>query len=96
MSTIKRINHVAIVVDDIQSALSFWHDALGLELSHVENVPDEQAVVAFLPTQESEVELVKPTGEDMDPITVDLLEEFVGQMVSGDVENGHALFGSHP
>jgi methylmalonyl-CoA/ethylmalonyl-CoA epimerase len=37
---------------------------LGLELSHVEDVPDQESVVAFLPTGDSEVELVKPTTQD--------------------------------
>jgi methylmalonyl-CoA/ethylmalonyl-CoA epimerase len=59
---IKRIDHIAIVVDDIDAALGFWRDALGLELTHVEDVPDQQSVVAFLPTGASEVELVKPTS----------------------------------
>lgn len=62
MPRIKRINHIAIVVDNIDQALAFWRDTLGLELSHVEDVPDQEAVVAFLPTGESEVELVKPTN----------------------------------
>jgi methylmalonyl-CoA/ethylmalonyl-CoA epimerase len=61
---IKRIDHIAIVVEDIDTALGFWRDTLGLELSHVEDVPDQQSMVAFLPTGESEVELVKPTSED--------------------------------
>ncbi|MGD2156682.1 MAG: VOC family protein, partial [Anaerolineales bacterium] len=61
MTAIKRIDHVAVVVDDIDNALRFWRDALGLELSHVEDVPDQESVVAFLPTGDSEVELVKPT-----------------------------------
>lgn len=64
MFTIKQINHIAIVVDDIEAALGFWQDALGLELAHVENVPDQEAVVAFLPAGPSEIELVKPTSED--------------------------------
>ncbi len=64
MPRVKRIDHVAIVVDDIDEALTFWRDALGLELSHVEDVPDQQSVVAFLPTQEAEIELVKPTSTD--------------------------------
>ncbi|MDX1436568.1 MAG: methylmalonyl-CoA epimerase [Anaerolineales bacterium] len=64
MATIKSINHIAIVVDDIEAALVFWRDVLGLRLSHVENVPSEKSVVAFLPLQESEVELVKPTSDD--------------------------------
>ncbi|MBI3159626.1 MAG: methylmalonyl-CoA epimerase [Chloroflexi bacterium] len=61
---IKRIDHIAIVVDDIDNALGFWRDALGLNLSHVEDVPDQRSVVAFLPTGASEVELVKPTSRD--------------------------------
>jgi methylmalonyl-CoA/ethylmalonyl-CoA epimerase len=61
MPTIKRIDHIAIVVDDIPGALTFWQDALGLNLAHVEDVPDQESVVAFLPTGESEIELVKPT-----------------------------------
>ncbi|TAK13993.1 MAG: methylmalonyl-CoA epimerase [Anaerolineae bacterium] len=60
---IKRIDHIAIVVEDIDQALGFWRDALGLDLSHVEDVPDQQSIVAFLPTGESEVELVKPTTD---------------------------------
>jgi methylmalonyl-CoA/ethylmalonyl-CoA epimerase len=61
---IKRIDHIAIVVEDIDKALGFWRDTLGLDLNHVEDVPEQQAAVAFLPTGESEVELVKPTSED--------------------------------
>lgn len=64
MSKIKRIDHVAIVVENIEEALTFWHEALGLSLAHVEEVPDQESVVAFLPTGDSEVELVRPTTED--------------------------------
>jgi methylmalonyl-CoA/ethylmalonyl-CoA epimerase len=63
MPSIKRIHHVAIAVYDFQPALEFWRDALGLELSGVEDIPDQKALVAFLPTAGSEVELVKPTSE---------------------------------
>jgi len=61
MSHILRIDHVAIVVDDIPAALDFWRDGLGLEVTHVEDVPDQESVVAFLPTGYSEIELVKPS-----------------------------------
>lgn len=64
MAEIKKINHVAVVVADIDQALSFWQDALGLQLHHVEEVPSQKAVVAFLPVGDSEVELVKPTTDD--------------------------------
>jgi methylmalonyl-CoA/ethylmalonyl-CoA epimerase len=64
MAKITKINHVAVVVADIEAALGFWRDALGLDLHHVEDVPSQKAMVAFLPTGESEVELVQPTAED--------------------------------
>jgi methylmalonyl-CoA/ethylmalonyl-CoA epimerase len=63
MPSVKRIDHVAVVVDDIESALKFWRDGLGLEVTHVEDVPDMQSIVAFLSTGDSELELVKPTDE---------------------------------
>ena len=64
MAKISKVNHVAIAVSDIEGALSFWRDALGLAVDHVEDVPSQKAVVAFIPVGESEVELVKPTSED--------------------------------
>ncbi len=64
MPSLKKINHVAIVVADIDESLKFWRDALGIEMSHIEDVPSQKAQVAFLPLGDSEVELVKPTADD--------------------------------
>ena len=64
MSQIKKINHVAIVVKDIDESLKFWATALRLELHHVEDVPSQASKVAFIPVGESEIELVQPTTED--------------------------------
>lgn len=64
MSKIKKINHIAIVVEDIEQALGFWQDQLGLALDHVEEVPSQASKVAFLPVGEGEVELVQPTDKD--------------------------------
>ncbi|HPH94420.1 MAG TPA: methylmalonyl-CoA epimerase [Anaerolineaceae bacterium] len=64
MAKITKINHVAIVVPEIEGALNFWQEALGLHLHHVEDVPSQKSAVAFLPIGESEVELVKPTSDD--------------------------------
>lgn len=61
MSQIKKINHVAIVVKNIDSALGFWTDQLGLSLDHIEDVPSQKSKVAFLPVGEGEIELVEPT-----------------------------------
>jgi methylmalonyl-CoA/ethylmalonyl-CoA epimerase len=64
MPTIKRIDHVAIVIEDIEPSLSFWRDALGLHVAHIEDIPAEQSQIVFLPLGSSEIELVKPTTGD--------------------------------
>lgn len=64
MSQIKKINHVAIVVKDIDESLKFWETALGLKLDHVEDVPSQASKVAFIPVGEGEIELVQPTSSD--------------------------------
>ncbi|MCZ7545088.1 MAG: methylmalonyl-CoA epimerase [Anaerolineae bacterium] len=61
---IKAVNHVAIVVEDIESALAFWRDALGLPLARTERMDAEAVEVAFLPVGESEIELLEPTTPD--------------------------------
>ncbi len=64
MPEIERIHHLAILVDDIEHALQFWQDVLGIVPSHIANVPKEAARIAFLPLGGSEIELVQPTTQD--------------------------------
>jgi methylmalonyl-CoA/ethylmalonyl-CoA epimerase len=64
MPKIKQINHVAIVVEDIEASLAFWRDALGIEMYELREVPAEKSKVAFLPVAGSEIELVQPTSDD--------------------------------
>ncbi len=64
MAKIKKINHVAVVVDDMEQALSFWRDALGLDLQELRDVPAENSQVAFMPLEGTEIELVVPTSDD--------------------------------
>jgi methylmalonyl-CoA/ethylmalonyl-CoA epimerase len=64
-SPIKKVNHIAMLVEDIDQAAAFWGEALGLTMGHIEDVPQENARVAFFPVGESKIELVQPT----DPAT---------------------------
>jgi len=64
MPKIKAVNHVAVVVDDMEKSLLFWRDALGIELQELRDVPAEKSQVAFLPVAGAEVELVMPTTDD--------------------------------
>ena len=64
MPKITKINHIAVAVSDIDKSLSFWRDALGLELAELRDVPAESAQIAFLPIGGTEVELVRPIIDD--------------------------------
>jgi methylmalonyl-CoA/ethylmalonyl-CoA epimerase len=64
MPKIKRIDHIAIVVEDLSTALSFWQESLGLNLEHIEEVQEQLSEIAFLPAGGSQVELVRPTTTD--------------------------------
>jgi methylmalonyl-CoA/ethylmalonyl-CoA epimerase len=59
-----RINHVAIVVENLEASLSFWQDALGLTVQKTEENPGENVNIAFLPIGDSEIELLEPTDPD--------------------------------
>ena len=61
---IKRIDHIAVVVEDIEQALDVFRDALGLELSHTQTIPEQGVKVACLPIGESEIELLEPLSPD--------------------------------
>jgi methylmalonyl-CoA/ethylmalonyl-CoA epimerase len=64
MPRITAVNHVAVVVEDMEKSLLFWRDALGIPLHELRDVPAEQSQVAFLPVAGAEVELVMPTTDD--------------------------------
>jgi methylmalonyl-CoA/ethylmalonyl-CoA epimerase len=64
MAGIKRITHIGVVVKDIDSALLFWRNILGLSAASVEDVPAEQTRIVRLPVGGAEVELVEPTAAD--------------------------------
>jgi methylmalonyl-CoA epimerase len=63
----KRIDHIAIIVRNIEQALLFYRDTLGITPSEVKEVPTEQVRIAFLPMGGpggSEIELIEPTNAD--------------------------------
>ncbi len=64
MEDIKRIDHIAVVVEDLDKALPFWRDKLGLSLENVETVTGQEVKIAFLPVGESEIELLEPLTAD--------------------------------
>jgi len=98
---IKKVNHIAVVVSDLDASMRFWVDALGLELSHIEHVASQAVDAAFLPVGESKIELLQPTdsesgvarylekrGPGMHHICfeVDNLEAALAKLVKADVQ----------
>jgi len=57
---LKKIHHVGIVVPDLEKALRFWRDLLGLALVKAAIVQDQGVKAALLKAGESEIELLEP------------------------------------
>ncbi len=57
-----KIDHIGIATPQLDDALLFWRDALGLEVKHTEIVEEQGVRVAMLPVGEPRVELLEPTG----------------------------------
>jgi methylmalonyl-CoA/ethylmalonyl-CoA epimerase len=64
MAKVKKIHHIAIVVPDLNEALSFWRDNFGLDVCKVEDIPTQKSEVAFMNLGDVEIELVRPTVDD--------------------------------
>jgi methylmalonyl-CoA epimerase len=58
-----RVHHVAVIVADLDAALGFWRDMLGLPVELVLPIETDGVTIAFLPVGESKVELVMPTTD---------------------------------
>ena len=57
-----RVHHVATVVSDIDAAVRFHTDVLGLPLEQIADVPSQEVRIAFLTAGDSKIELVSPTN----------------------------------
>ena len=60
---IGRIDHIGIAVRSIAEARKLY-EALGLQVEHIEEVPDEGVRVAMIPCGETRIELLEPIAED--------------------------------
>jgi methylmalonyl-CoA/ethylmalonyl-CoA epimerase len=57
---LKKIHHIGIVVPDLEKAMNFWRDLLGLALVKTAVVQDQGVKAALLKAGESEIELLEP------------------------------------
>ncbi|NIQ40110.1 MAG: methylmalonyl-CoA epimerase [Proteobacteria bacterium] len=61
---VKRLDHVAIAVHNVEEAARFYRDMMGLNLENVEVVQEQRTKVGFFPIGETNIELVEPTSDD--------------------------------
>jgi methylmalonyl-CoA/ethylmalonyl-CoA epimerase len=60
---LKKLDHVGIVVKDIQQAC-LPYESLGLKVSHSQGIQGKPVTVAFLPLGDTELELLQPNPGD--------------------------------
>lgn len=64
MEGMMRIHHIAIAITDLDKALTFYRDALGIQVTERKEVPAEGVEIVILPAGESEIELLRPLDQD--------------------------------
>ena len=63
-SKAKGLDHVAIVVKDLDASIAFYRDVLGLELHDIEEVPGQKVKTAIFGRGMGRIELICPTSAD--------------------------------
>ena len=58
------IDHIGIAVANLSEALTFYRDALGLEIESPEEVASQRVRAHFIPLGESALELLEATADD--------------------------------
>jgi methylmalonyl-CoA/ethylmalonyl-CoA epimerase len=64
MFTIKKIDHVAVCVSDIDAAAAKYKEVFGLIGTARENVASQKTEAVLLPIGESNIELISPRGNE--------------------------------
>lgn len=73
---IGRLNHVALVVADLEAACRSWQTLLGASVSDAQALPEHGVTVVFIDVPNTRIELLEPLG-DGSPVSR-FLERHVG------------------
>ena len=63
---VKRVEHVAIAVNDMREVMRIFQEKLGLSLEYEEDFPQYQTKIAMYPVGQTYLELLQATGPDSD------------------------------
>lgn len=64
MFNVDRVDHIGIAVADLAEAKKFYTDILGLKATGEEIVEEQKVKVCFIPSGDSELELLESTSPD--------------------------------
>lgn len=64
MFTVDRLDHIGIAVANLEEAKKFYTEMLGIEAKGEEVIDDQKVKVCFIPTGDSELELLESTSPD--------------------------------
>jgi len=59
-----RLNHVAIAVPDLSTAVASYRDTLGARVSAPQALPEHGVTVVFVDVGNTKIELLEPLGDD--------------------------------
>ena len=57
---LKRMNHIAIAVKNVEEMAKVFDEVLGLKAGHTETVPDQGVKACLIPVGDGEIELIEP------------------------------------
>jgi methylmalonyl-CoA/ethylmalonyl-CoA epimerase len=61
---IQKVHHVGVVVRDMEQAMRFYRDTLGLHVHKLETIQEQGVKAALLTLGDSEIELLEPVVPD--------------------------------
>lgn len=59
-----KIDHIGVAVRDLDESAKFWENIIGLNITATETVESQKVTTAFMPTGDSELELLAATADD--------------------------------
>jgi methylmalonyl-CoA/ethylmalonyl-CoA epimerase len=60
----KRIEHIGIAVANLDEAINYWENVMGLKCYNIEEVVDQKVKTAFFKVGEVKIELLEPTSPE--------------------------------
>ena len=61
---LSHIEHIGIAVKDLQTAIPYYEDVLGLKCYNIEEVAEQKVKTAFFKVGQTKLELLEPTSEE--------------------------------